>query len=483
MPMHVRTAFVFPGQGAYLPGLLAGFPEEYPQVREVLRQMDDVCAEYGHPPVSGLLLDTGAPRIEQLLADAPELLHLAIFAASLAGAAICEAEGVRPDVLVGHSFGEWSALTLAGVWSAAEAARLICERDLVCRRSVREEGGLLAVALGSVRAQYLADLVDAWSLNVAVVNGPGQCVLAGPDAQLAEAGQVAVALGVKAVRIKAAYAYHSRWLGEAADAFAGVMDRAPARAPLLRVYSPIAASRVHTAEEVRRIARDHMVRPVDFLAALHALQRDNVGVFVECGAKDVVTRLAAEALPGVRTVAPLIRRADPAAARVALAQLRTGFDDAVTSPARPGSDLGPSAVRPARPAEELSAKTPQQDGVSAAPTAVTEDASAMAAGTVTAGESAALPERAELLTALRTHYAERLGYPVEVFTDDADLEADLGIDSLRRQEMLTSLYARYRLDATGAPGGLSAGQTLPDVADHLLALPRAVPAQAPAAGS
>ncbi|MCX4881391.1 acyltransferase domain-containing protein [Streptomyces sp. NBC_00847] len=461
--MRLRTAFLFPGQGAYLPGALQHFPAAYPQVGDLMRQVDAVCAEYGHRPVSEMLLDLAAPRIESLLADNPEVLHLCIFTASLACAAVCEAEGVRPDLLVGHSFGEWAALTLAGVWTPTEAARLICERDRVCRQNPPERGGLLAVALSSARASRLASVVDDWSLNVAVVNGPGQSVLAGPDAALEQAHAVAVALGVQAVRIKAAYPYHSPWLRGVGEVFGGVMQHAPARVPRRRVYSPIAAGYLTTVEDVRRVGADHMVRPVDFLAALHRLQRDGVSVFVECGVKDIVTRLTVDVMPSVVTAAPLARRGGPTAARAALAPLLAGHphDGEQSRPVHSASTQQPAVTSRSDTAPPAEA-APRDRTESTAPVQET--------GTGRVAEP--LPERAELVTALQEHYAEHLGYPREVLTADADLEADLGIDSLRQTEMLTSLYGRYGLDVAKTPDpGRRA--TLTDIADHLLNMSRA----------
>ncbi|WP_353940137.1 acyltransferase domain-containing protein [Streptomyces sp. HUAS MG91] len=512
--MSSRIAFVFPGQGAYVPGLLAGFPEEYPDVAGMLREIDAVSAGHGHRRISELLLDPRAPRIEELLAGSPESLHLCIFALSLAGAAVCAAEGIHADVLVGHSFGEWAALTLAGVWTPAEAAHLICERDRVCRRTRPRPGGLLAVALGPRRAAHLAAVADDWAVNVAVVNGPGQSVLAGPDAALDDAARLADVLGVRAVRIKAAYPYHSPWMRAAGEEFEEIMHSARARTPRRRVYSPIAGGYVESAEDVRRIGSNHMVQPVDFLAALHALEADGVDWFVECGGKDIVTRLAAEVLPRAVTAAPLARRAGPPAARTALAAVtpstapegnaETSADGGEapganvtgtgtgTSPATSGvaaapapaasasappvADFPPGAPNsPPGPAEAVAAPAPRSPSElesTAAPEGV------QTAPAERGGHGAdELPPRTELIEVLRATYAERLGYPPDVVTADADLEADLGVDSLRQTEMLTSVYARFGIRPPSEADPVR-GQTLADIADLLLELAGGTPAEA-----
>ncbi|MEU6157839.1 acyltransferase domain-containing protein [Streptomyces sp. NPDC047130] len=500
--MTSRIAFVFPGQGAYVPGLLAGFPEKYPEVARILREVDEVSAGHGHRRVSDVLLDPAAPRLDELLEQSPETLHLCIFALSLAGAAVCAAEGVHADVLVGHSFGEWAALTLAGVWTPSEAARLICERDRICRRAVRRPGGLLAVALDRRRARHLAAVVDDWAVNVAVVNGPGQSVLSGPHEALDAALRVARALDVQAVRVKAAYPYHSPWMRGAADEFGPLVHRAETRAPGRRVYSPIAGGYVGTKEDVAVVGADHMVRPVDFRRALHDLEEDGVDVFVECGGKDIVTRLVLHALPGVTTAAPLARRTGPGGVREALAPVLVATGTAPDrSPekggagrAAPVQEVGgrlesthtaPVAVLPSETSDEARGSGPVRAGEAPPPPGGTPEAEAesgtgpqsvegphdadpspAAAVDQGAGE---LPRRADVIETLRSEYAERLGYPPEVVTADADLEADLGVDSLRQTEMLTSLYTRYGIQPP-EEADPQRGRTLADVADLLLEL-------------
>ncbi len=502
--MSSRIAFVFPGQGAYVPGLLAGFPEQHPEIAGILQEVDEVAAAHGHRPVSELLLDPRAPRIEELLDQSPEALHLCIFSLSLAGAAVCAAESIHADVLVGHSFGEWAALTLAGVWTPSEAARLICARDRICRQAGTRPGGLLAVAVGPARAGHFAAVADDWAVNVAVVNGPGQCVLAGPDAALNDAARVADALGVRAVRIKAAYPYHSPWMREPAREFEEVMRGVPARMPRCRVYSPIAGGFVETVEDVRRIGSGHMVVPVDFLSALHALEGDGVGVFVECGGKDIVTRLVSDVLHGAVTAAPLARRASPDAARAALAPVtaRAGTAGAPgTAPDIRGVDTADMLTVPTRAdavVASADADSAGADGTGAArglvpapgtaPDPAPQDRAAQTgSGTEARSPQASAPQpsdgkadglggssgrdgmppRDELVEVLRAEYAERLGYPPDVVTADADLEADLGVDSLRQTEMLTSLYTRYGIEPPAEADPLR-GQTLSDVADLLL---------------
>jgi acyl transferase domain-containing protein len=338
--------------------------------------------------------------------------------------------GVEPDVVIGQSFGEWAALTTAGVWSVGETARLISERDCALRRTRPPAGGLLALGIGVKRARHLAALVDDWRLDVALDNGPRQTVLTGPSDALDEAEQVAVALGMRATRVKAAYPYHSRLLQPAAERFAAALGDVPCGPPTCRVYSPIAGRYVDDPDDIRWLLIHHMTTQVSFREALYAVQDDEVTTFVECGGKAIVTGIIASALPEAVTFAPLVRRD------------ATTFGEVVAA-------LG-GGMRPARPVRRSAAQAVKVVPAAPATAPMTR-----------------LPEREELISRLRDFYAGRLGYPVSVLTDDADLEADLGVDSLRQIETAAAAFAEFGVPGRPPDGDLARCRTLPQLAELL----------------
>ncbi|MEU1054230.1 acyltransferase domain-containing protein [Streptomyces sp. NPDC005876] len=210
---------MFPGQGAYLPGVLAERVRHFPRAVEVLETIDQVAAERGFEPVSPLLLERDAIALEDLLAKNSDLLDLAIYATDAAAHEILTAVGVRADVLVGHSFGEFAALSAAGVVSVADVARMACTRTDAFHRAEPTDGGLLALDMAAWRVEHLVGILDDPGLRLAIDDGPGQTVLSGPAASLRAVEQLSAGLGFRATRLRARYAFHNPLLHGAADVF------------------------------------------------------------------------------------------------------------------------------------------------------------------------------------------------------------------------------------------------------------------------
>jgi len=491
-----RVGFLFPGQGGYIAGALAHVAGGG-EVASVTDTVDSVAADYGHQPVSPLVLDHGGPTLDQLLAEDPDRVQLAVFACSVASAALLAADyGLVPDVVFGHSLGEISALTVAGALSVADGARVVCERVAALRRTAPQPGGLLAVGAGADRTGHLLGAVDDWRLAVAAENSPFQTVVSGPDQALAVLAGAAEAVGVRTFRLRAPGQFHNPALAATADEFADGLRRIRFAEPRTRVYSDVAGGYLDGDSDARRLLRSHLVRPVRFLPAVRALHADGVTTFIECGARDVLTRLVTDCLPpSVLALAPLRLCADRAELDDLLARWsreQSTRPTRATAPAaapRPAAERpSPAVIAPARPASEPARAYSPNDGPNGAAAAPASHApepatahwrpdagpgdGSSAAGRLADGWVAGaaepgaaepgaaepangrLPDDAVVLENLRRLYADALEYPPEAFGDNADLEGDLGIDSLKQTEMLGRVLDRYGV--TVQPGQLRA---------------------------
>ncbi|WP_280267312.1 acyltransferase domain-containing protein [Nocardia wallacei] len=403
----MRTAFLFPGQGSYLPGLLSDLLPDFPDARATLDDIDRTCAESGHPAVSRLLTDPQAPTLDDLVVQRSAELDLALVAGALTVARILREATSGPDVVVGHSVGEISALAIAGALTVTDAVRVVAARTAALRGPTAPAGGMTAVSVGERRAEHLVGLIDSPSLVLATDNGPDQCVVSGTEADLAAVRRVAEAAEVRSVRLRAAAPFHNPMLRDAATALARTCAEIPMSAPALPVYSPILGRYVRTTEDVRAVVDRHLLQPVRFYDALLRLHHDGVRRYVESGGREILAGLVRTGLPaGVQTVAPLRQRCTSAEFRAQLGATAPEPDPARVAPA--------AHVRAARP------------------------------------ESPAAPEN--LIGRLRTVYAEVLGYPAELLDDDVDLEADLGIDSIKQIEAFRT--ARQRLGIAEPPPDL-----------------------------
>ncbi|MGW1409723.1 acyltransferase domain-containing protein [Streptomyces sp. NPDC002403] len=413
--MVARCAFVFPGQGAYLPAALARLAVDEPLVEETLHLLDAAAVRLGRRVPSRLLLGERAPTLSELADEAPADLHTALFAAEMVLFRIMtERHGIFPDVLLGHSFGELVALTAAGVYGLEDGMALVAARDEAFAACPPERGGMLALETSASRAEGLLVGLGEWEVTLAADNSPRQCVVSGPAEPLGRVRRAAEAVGVRATSLRVPYAFHHRMLAAVAGDFtrrATSLRAGPARHLL---HSAILGRRVDGTDAVAELVAAHLVRPTRFTDAVRLLHAEGVGVFVECGPRGVLSDLVTATVPDVRVVAPLRRRVSGPELSQALGGLTTLSTAVVVT--------GAGKATAALPGEGVGTATVAEEALPGAEV---------------------LPDRRSIVATLRSLYAAALGYPPEVLTDDADLEADLGVDSIKQTELFAQAAARF----------------------------------------
>lgn len=424
------TVALFPGQGAYRPGVLAGFWERGTDaVRDTFEVVDAIAKERLGRDVSSTLFRPSPPSPATLLAQAPDTLQLAVFTTSVAVHRLLAERGARPSVHLGHSLGEIAALACAGAYDLADAAAVLCERISVVRAHDRGTGSLLALRCGRERAERLVELIGHPQLVVAVDNSVEQTVVSGPADAIATAGAIAGQLGVTATPLRSPHPFHNPMLAEARRELAARIREFPRRPATVPVYSPILGRFYRDGDDLAELLALHLVTPVEFRTSVAALHATGARTFVEVGAGQVLTNLVAEAHPGVHTAAPLAGRDEEAGLTAAAEALRP-----------PLSGTAPTVtVTPVAVAAERVVVVPELPRTTIAPAPAPAPASAPV-------------DRDALARQVRTVYAEAMEYPEEIFTDDVLLEADLGVDSVKQTELLSRLGDRFGLGRP--PAGL-----------------------------
>ncbi|MEV0587135.1 acyltransferase domain-containing protein [Nonomuraea sp. NPDC050310] len=437
----LTTAALFPGQGAFDGTALLAAAERHPEVGDVFAEIDAVTAAVAGRKLSAIVLGTTPATMEGLLADEPWVSQLAIYGMGVAVHRVLTGAGWRPDVLAGHSLGEIGALVCAGAYTVEDGARLIWARvDAIGGLDLRG-GYMAALATGAGRARQLVAFVGDESLAVAAENHAAQTVVSGSGAAMETVRGVAGAINVSFARLAASVPFHCPLLEPAAARFAAAIRDIPQREPHTPVYSPIYHRFYEPGENLGDLLAGHFVAPVRFAEAAHALHAAGARVFVECGALETTGKLILRNLgtDGITVVAGLpagARSAEPAVARLReLGLLDTARLDTARLDTEPAQPAVPAGLLP---------------GV---------DAAAFAAFWAARGRGvldhirrefeeygAAVPA-GDLDRELRELYADALEYPVEVFTDDVLLEAELGIDSVKQVELLTRVSERYGLPA------------------------------------
>ncbi|MBB5868498.1 acyl transferase domain-containing protein [Allocatelliglobosispora scoriae] len=430
-PDHVVG--LFPGQGAYVPGLLKQqWTEGVPEVAEVYSVVDAVAERRLGSTATAVVFAQDPPSLETLLREEPEYLQLAIMSTSVIAFRRARGSGTDFSVLLGHSLGEIAALVSAGVWSIEDGASIVCDRVGALREHA-PQGGLLALACPARSARKIVDLFEDGVLALAVDNSTTQCVVSGPAESLHRIRGIADLLGIAATPVASPYGFHHPALAGAARELAARAASYPAGRPALPVYSPILGRFYRDHDDFADLLGRHLVHPVGFRDAVAGLWDGGARIFTEVGAGRILTGL--------------IRRDYP------LAVTSGVFDEARARPTRsaPPTPAVPVPVAPAqREAAPAQQATAQQEAAPAQQATAQQEAAPAQQETAPAQDGTGVPVRAELLRQLQELYADELEYPVEVLEESSSLEGELGVDSMRQVQLLAKVRAVFDLGAPPA---------------------------------
>jgi acyl transferase domain-containing protein len=208
---------------------------------------------------------------------------MAVYLASLAACSRVSGTGVKPDVLVGHGFGEIAALVAAGAFSTCEGARIVSARSRVLANSGTSRCRMAALLGDGDDVRTLLGLLEEDGVSLAAQNSPTHHVIVGPDAGITTAIEMAKVLNVRAILLRAAQGPHRADLVHVRTALISDLKDLRQRRMSLPVYSPLLGRYYSDTDDVIECLAEQLVRPIRFADAVSHLTRDGITLFVECG--------------------------------------------------------------------------------------------------------------------------------------------------------------------------------------------------------
>jgi phthiocerol/phenolphthiocerol synthesis type-I polyketide synthase E len=277
-----RVVFLFPGQGAQHIGMARGIYESEP----VFAEHFDRCAA-GFREELGIdlraeIFDGTARNLERTDRTQP-----ALFTVEYALAKLIESYGIRPAAMAGHSIGEYVAATIAGVFDLPTAVKAVSMRARLMHSAPR--GVMVAVPMSpDAIAEYLSAEVD-----LATVNDPGGCVVAGSDENIRTFSERLAEAGIAARRVRTSHAFHSRLMDPVLPEFQGFLSRLTLRAPQIPLLSNVTGTWMSETEAANPATWARQVRAtVRFADEVDALLADPARILVEVGPGGTLTASA-----------------------------------------------------------------------------------------------------------------------------------------------------------------------------------------------
>lgn len=267
-----RTVLAFAGQGSHYPGMGLELYNAYPNLRNTLQQLDRLAQAQGFPSFLRFTLS----KTDDLEQDSPVVIQLAITCLQMAFTDLLRSLGVKPDVVIGHSLGEYAALYAAGVLIAADTVHLVGKRaELLQARCERGTHAMLAIR--APVADVVADLSPQTACEVACINARGRTILAGPVSNIEKAQQAMRCKDLKCNILNVPFAFHSAQVQPILEQFEALAQGITFASPKIPILSPSLGRVIQDAGVVNATyLANHCRVPVNFLAALNAAREDSV---------------------------------------------------------------------------------------------------------------------------------------------------------------------------------------------------------------
>lgn len=280
-----RIVFVFPGQGSQYVGMGQELAGRYAEAVEVFNEAESILGW----PVSKVCFTGPAAELNRTENTQPAVLTV-----SVACYRALVARGVVPHVVTGHSLGEYSALVAASSLSFSEAVKLVARRAQLMAAAVPEgQGGMVAIlGLEPKKVVFLCREVRDGIVEAANFNAPGQVVVAGDRAGLAEISLRAKEAGAKRVLpLPVSGPFHSSLMEPVARQLAVALEQVPIADPLVPVVSNVTADYVTTAAAVRENLIKQVASPVRWQESISRLLAEGYKTFIEVGPGNVLSGL------------------------------------------------------------------------------------------------------------------------------------------------------------------------------------------------
>ncbi|HSL22334.1 MAG TPA: ACP S-malonyltransferase [Vicinamibacterales bacterium] len=279
-------AFIFPGQGSQRVGMGKTLAAAFPICRDTFAEADAALGT----PLSRIIFE-GPEEALRLT----ENTQPAILAMSVAVHRLLHSRGIEPDIVAGHSLGEYSAHVAAGTFEFADAVRIVRNRGRYMQDAVPVGRGAMAAVLGldAARvAQACTEAAEGDVVSPANLNAPGQVVIAGSAAAVARAGERAKALGARRVVPLAVSApFHCALMKPAEERLAPELRALPASNPRIPVVANVDAKPKRDAPAAIDALVRQVASPVRWEEVVRRLASEGVRAYVEVGPGTVLTGL------------------------------------------------------------------------------------------------------------------------------------------------------------------------------------------------
>jgi [acyl-carrier-protein] S-malonyltransferase len=292
------NAYVFPGQGAQFVGMGKDLYENYPVAKELFDQANGILGF----SITDIMFHGTAEGLKETKVTQPAIFLHSVILSKVMGASF------KPDMVAGHSLGEFSALVANGVLSFDDGLKLVSERALAMQKACDAQVSTMAAVLGLADEVVEQVCKDTPGVVVAAnYNCPGQLVISGEvDAINLACENMKEAGAKRALVLPVGGAFHSPLMEPAREKLAAAIEATTFSAPTCPIYQNVSTTPVTDASEIKKNLILQLTAPVKWTQSVRNMVADGASSFTEIGPGKVLQGLVRKIEPTVQTQSPIL---------------------------------------------------------------------------------------------------------------------------------------------------------------------------------